>query len=88
MVILAMVPVMAVLCLIFFAQASLKWFALALLLAIVLYIALPDSQRDSKLLKALSNAPALSVSALVNMFHLRGNKDVFIHTEHNVSENE
>lgn len=62
--------------------ASVKWWAVLLLLAFALAVALPDEQADRRLGRALRRVPLLVLLTVCNLFRLRGTKDKFIHTDH------
>lgn len=79
---MGLVPFMSVLTVCIDPAASIKWWVALLLLLFALALALPDSQMDDKLKKALGKLPLLFALTAANLFRLRGVNRKFIHTEH------
>lgn len=80
MLILGLLPLWTVALTALRPAASVKWWIAALLLAFALALALPDSQCDERLGRALRRTPRLVLLTLRNLFRLGGTKDTFIHT--------
>ena len=62
--------------------AAVKWWTLFFLFGFSSLLAMPASQLDAAFFRSIIALPALCVSALANLFKLKGNKDKFIPTEH------
>ena len=81
-VLLGITPLTAVVVTILAPGASVKWWVLVLMLLFALAFALPDSQMDDRLRRALRKIPVLFLLMAANLFRIRGAGDRFIHTEH------
>lgn len=82
MLLLGLVPLWTLLMTGLDPAGSIKWWSIMLLLAFALAFALPDTQTDQRLGRALRRLPKLFLLTLKNLFRLRGTKDTFIHTRH------
>lgn len=65
--------------------ASIKWWLLLLAFAFALAFALPNTQMDDRLRRALRRVPILCLLMAANLFRLRGAGRKFIHTQHRES---
>lgn len=81
--------IVAVIIILFFAVAllldyhyAIKWGALIVLLTIIFFISIPNYLMGHKLYKTLWKIPIFGVIMILNLFHLRGASEKFIHTEH------
>ena len=83
MLILAAVPLLAILYTVLRSGFACWWWALTALLVLSLVIAVPEEQRDRKLLASLVKVPVLAVMSAANLFRMKGTRDKFVHTEHN-----
>lgn len=86
MLLIGLVPLWTVAITVLEPQASVKWWVTVLMMLFAMAMALPDSQADQKLGRALKRMPILFLATLANLFRLRGTKDKFIHTEHTGAE--
>lgn len=82
MLLLGLVPAWTVAMTALDPAGSVKWWVITLLLAFALAFALPDSQTDERLGRALRRLPKLFLLTAKNLLRLRGTRDRFIHTEH------
>ncbi|MCQ2057428.1 MAG: glycosyltransferase [Bacteroidaceae bacterium] len=82
MIIMGVLPVAAILSSVLHLSNSLYWWVAVVLLVLSMLLGIPLSMLNSDLFKALLKVPALAGSAILNLFHLKGTKDNFIHTEH------
>lgn len=82
MIIMGLLPVAAILSSVLHVSNTLYWWIAVILLALSMLLGIPGAMLNSDLFKALSKVPALALSAILNIFHLKGTKDNFIHTEH------
>lgn len=62
-------------------NAVLWWLAVVLILAAFI-LGLPAAMWNSCLVKSLFRLPSLALTSILNIFHLKGTKKNFIHTEH------
>ena len=60
-----------------------KWWFLLIILALSLYIALPEQLRSRSLFGKVLAIPGLVLRMLKNLLHINHNNTDFIHTEHN-----
>lgn len=82
MLMVLIIVAMSVACPFISLLAAMRWWILLLLLLLSILMAMPYSQLDAAFFRSLLALPALCVSALANLFKLKGNKDKFIATEH------
>ncbi|MCD8033072.1 MAG: glycosyltransferase family 2 protein [Alistipes sp.] len=82
MLLVGLVPLWAVVMTFFDPWGSVKWWIALVLMLFALAMALPDSQADAKLGRALRRVPVLVLLTAANLFRLGGTKDKFIHTQH------
>ncbi|MBQ8705843.1 MAG: glycosyltransferase [Paludibacteraceae bacterium] len=81
-ILLALIPVFALVMLILAPVWSVKWWALFLVLCLTLYIAIPSKMRTSMLWGKLIGFPRLAFKMLKNLFYLDKNNKNFLHTTH------
>lgn len=79
---LGLTPLWAVVMTLLAPADSIKWWVAVVALVFALACALPDSQMDDRLKRALRKIPLLFLLMAANLFRMRGAKDKFIHTEH------
>lgn len=82
MLLIGLVPLWAVVMTFLDPWGSVKWWTALVLMLFALALALPDTQADAKLGRALRRVPALVLLTAANLFRLGGTKDKFIHTQH------
>jgi len=82
-ILLAVIPIVALVITIVSPLQSIKWWALFLLLCLSLLIALPPQLRTSSLFKQVLTLPRLVWHLLKNLFHIDRKNTDFIHTSHN-----
>ena len=82
MIILAGVPLVAIMFSLARSGYAILWWALTLVMAASMLAGVPREQRDRKLAASLVKVPALAMTAVANLFRIKGTKDKFIHTEH------
>lgn len=82
MLLIGLVPLWAVVMTFLDPWGSIKWWTALVLMLFALAMALPDTQADAKLGRALRRVPALVLLTAANLFRLGGTKDKFIHTQH------
>lgn len=82
MLLIGLVPLWAVVMTFLDPWGSVKWWTALVLMLFALAMALPDTQADAKLGRALRRVPALVLLTAANLFRLGGTKDKFIHTQH------
>ena len=82
MLLIGLVPLWAVVMTFLDPWGSIKWWTALVLMLFALAMALPDTQADAKLGRALRHVPALVLLTAANLFRLGGTKDKFIHTQH------
>ncbi len=82
MIMIGLIPLITLLLTIFRSPLAKWWWMLTALLSVALLIAMPRGSINRNFFKALLKVPALAVTAVVNVFKIKGTKDTFIHTEH------
>lgn len=82
MLLVGLVPLWAVAMSVLDPWGSVKWWIALVLMLFALAMALPDTQTDAKLGRALRRVPVLVLLTAANLFRLGGTKDKFIHTQH------
>lgn len=82
MLLIGLVPLWAVVMTFLDPWGSVKWWTALVLMLFALALALPDTQADAKLGRALRRVPVLVLLTAANLFRLGGTKDKFIHTQH------
>ena len=82
MLLIGLVPLWAVAMSFLDPWGSVKWWIALLLMLFALAMALPDTQADAKLGRALRRVPVLVLLTAANLFRLGGTRDKFIHTQH------
>lgn len=82
MLLIGLVPLWAVVMTFLDPWGSIKWWTALVLMLFALAMALPDTQADAKLGRALRRVPVLVLLTAANLFRLGGTKDKFIHTQH------
>lgn len=81
-ILLAMIPVLALVMLCLAPVWSIKWWALFLILCLSLLIAIPSRLRTGMLWVRLLCFPVLAFKMIKNLFHLDKNNKDFLHTTH------
>lgn len=81
-VLLGLTPLFALAVTVITPWASVKWWAIFVVLLFAMALALPDTQMDERLKGALRKIPVLFLLMAANLFRMRGARDRFIHTEH------
>ena len=81
-ILLAMIPVLALVMLCLAPVWSIKWWALFLILCLSLLIAIPSRLRTGMLWVRLLCFPVLAFKMIKNLFHLNKNNKDFLHTTH------
>lgn len=82
LILLGVITIIAILFSIFGSILAFKWWALLVVLLIVLAIAIPDYLCNKQLMKALASLPILFVLMLINMFNVFRRNKPSNHTEH------
>ena len=82
MILLAAVPLLAIAATLAGASNAATWWSVVAALIAANLIALPGRMYNRELLKSLVQLPVLAAISVGNMFHLKGTKEKFIHTEH------
>lgn len=82
MIIMGVLPAMAIISSIFNFSNSMFWWGAVILLVLSMLLGIPGSMLNAGLLKALTKVPVLAFSSIASIFHLKGTKDNFIHTDH------
>lgn len=82
MLLMGALPILSLVVTLISPVRSIKWWGVVALLMVSLLLAIPKTQLDKQLWKALTSVPSLVLLTVKNMFRLGGTKDTFIHTEH------
>lgn len=81
-ILLVIIPLFALVILVFSPIWSIKWWGLFLLLCIALLIAIPSQMRTKTVFRKLISLPMLVIRMLKNLLHLDKNNKDFYHTTH------
>ena len=81
-ILLVIIPLFALVILVFSPIWSIKWWGLFMLLCIALLIAIPLQMRTRTVFRKLISLPMLVMRMLKNLLHLDKNNKEFFHTTH------
>ena len=82
-ILLATIPLFALVILVISPIFSIKWWALFLMLCIALMIAIPSHKRTRAVFRRLISLPKLVLSMYKNILHMDHKNTDFLHTKHN-----
>ena len=82
MIVLAGLPVFAIIATILGLSSLWAWWGAFAALLLALLLGLPRSLMGGRLLRAMVKVPQLALINVLNLFHLKGTKHTYIHTEH------
>ena len=81
-ILIAVLSTISLICSIISPFSSVKWWILFILLTLSLYIAIPPDMRHKYAGKIIKQLPYFTIIMTLNLFHLKGMANKFIHTQH------
>ena len=81
-ILLALLPVLALIVVLVSSEWSYKWWGLFLMLCVSLYIAIPSQMRTRAVFGKLIYFPRLALQMMKNILHLDSRNKDFLHTTH------
>lgn len=81
-ILLALLPVLALIVMLVSSEWSYKWWGLFLMLCVSLYIAIPSQMRTRAVFGKLIYFPRLALQMMKNILHLDSRNKDFLHTTH------
>ena len=81
-ILIAVLSTISLICSIISPFSSVEWWILFILLTLSLYIAIPPDMRHKYAGKIIKQLPYFTIIMTLNLFHLKGMANKFIHTQH------